>query len=66
MLVVLKTLKTNQRLNYKQLLNLHEDSFQNHYCVYFLSSRGVTYAMRKIIKCKNVTFLKLLRNWFEF
>ena len=62
MLVVFKTLKINQRFNYKQSLSLYEDSFQNHYCAYFLSSRGVIYAMRKVIKCKNVTPLKLLRS----
>ena len=62
MLVVFKTFETNQRLNYIQFLSLHEDSLSNHRCVYFLSSRDVTYAMKKIIKCKNVTSLRLLRN----
>ena len=62
MLVVLKTLEINQRFNYIQFLNLHEDPFQNHRYVYFLSNRDVTYAMRKIIKCKNIMLLKLSKS----
>ena len=64
MLVVFKTLVINQRFNYIQSLNLYEDSLQNHHRV--LLNHDVIYAMRKIIKYKSVTFLKLSRNLFEF
>ena len=62
MLVVLKTLKTNQRFNHIQSLNLHEDPFSSHRYVYLLLNRGVIYAIRKVIKCKNITSLKLSRS----
>ena len=52
MLVVFKTLETNQRFNYIQSLNFYKNSLLNHRCVYFLLNRDIIYAMRKIINVR--------------